>query len=214
MIGPSSNPPRPALATRRCDRADGTHYHLAFCPWCEVVHQHGETAGQRGAHCVDSGARSPLTGYDLLVVERQHADAKPSPFPGGRVFGSRRFWCSIQLSGGALRKAVVEAIFARKLRGEISSFRLTAPSSKHRAQVAVSSWGAWNSSVDDEIGASGDDLLSLACRLFNLPPGVVVVRVLEEAFGVQLDAPAALAIAAAIDDFYARGAPANRGRRA
>ena len=196
----------PELLTRRVDRPDGSHGHEVWCWWCEKVHSHGAGAGNRGAHCCDNDGRSPLASYDMDVIAHALASDAPSPFPRRRIFGSRRFWRSIGLSSPALRKAVVEAIFAKKPRGEVAEFKVCARASSWRrgAEYARS-----NDEFDD-----GADLLSLAAILFGISPGVAAVRILEAATGAMLDARAALAIAAEVDAWRSRGAPKNDGRRA
>ena len=197
----------PELLTRRVDRPDGSHGHEVWCWWCEKVHSHGAGAGNRVAHCCDYDGRSPLASYDMDVIAHALASDAPSPFPRRRIFGSRRFWRSIGLSSPALRKAVVEAIFAKKPRGEVAEFKLCG------ARIVVAPWG-WNMLDSNDEYDEGADLLSLAAILFGISPGVAAVRILEAATGAMLDARAALAIAAEVDAWRSRGAPKNDGRRA
>jgi hypothetical protein len=71
----------------------------------------------------------------------------------------------------------------------------------------------WNIRYRDDAYADGSDLLALVSELFIVPAGVAAVRILEAATGAQLDARAALEIAAAVDEWRVRQAPANDGRR-
>lgn len=202
----SSKPP--ALLALRYEREDGGHGHEVWCWWCETTHHHGSGGGNRGAHCCDHDGRSPLasTGYELSVVGRETKGDPKFTFPGERLAGRRPFWRSAELSANQMRKAVIEAIFAKRPRGEIAEFKLS------DCRIVVSPWG-WNSRDADDRYEAGDNLLSLIPRVFDIPPGVAAVRVLEAATGAQLDAGAALDLQAVIDDWFRRGVPKNEGRR-
>ena len=59
---------------------------------------------------------------------------------------------------------------------------------------------------------AGGEFLSLVSLLFGISPGVAAVRILEACTGAKFDAVAALEIAAAVDGWFERDAPPNRGR--
>ena len=212
----------PALLTRRYDRADGSHGHESWCWWCEKTHYHGEGAGHRGAHCSDYDGRSPFaaTGYEMNVIQHVRAsDIDPPRFPTGRGFvGKRRFWRSLSLSAGNLRKELIGAIFAKRpSRQDLAVFKIPDMPGAPGARVEVGEFGGrlgWSMVYSDGETSYGDDLASLTAELFALPLGVIFVRVLEAVLGVELDARAALEIAAAGDAWRSRGAPKNAGRRA
>ena len=211
----------PVLLTRRYDRADGSHGHEVWDPWCEKNHHHGEGAGHRAAHCSDHDGRSPLapTGYDMRVIQHARASDHSSRFPTGRGFvGVRRFWRSLALSIGGLRKELIGAIFAKRpTRQDLTVFKIPDMPGAPGARVEVGELGGrlgWSVVYSDGEASYGDDLASLISELFALPIGVIFVRVLEAVLGVELDARAALEIEAAGDAWRSRGAPRNEGRRA
>jgi hypothetical protein len=210
----------PALLTRRVELADGHHRHEAWCPWCEKLHHHGEGAGGRAPHCADYDGRSPLarTGYSLRVVQAIDACENWAPFPTSRGYvGARRFWRAIGLSASALRKAVVESIFAKKMRGNAADFKIARTTGTLDARASVGLCAGrlrWSIAYSDGETSEGSDLAALAGELFALPYGVAGVRIYEAATGAELDAEAALDMQAVLHAWQARGFPRNNGRRA
>lgn len=209
----------PALLTRRYDRKDGSHGHEVWCHWCEKTHSHGEDAGHRAAHCADYDGRSRLaaTGYDMAVVAHAHASDAPSRFPAGRGFvGKRRFWRALVLSAGEMRRALIGALLAKTcVRSDLAVLKIPDKPGEPGMWVEVGEFGdrlGWSIVYSDGEAFYGDDLASLISELFALPPGVAFVRVAEAALGIELDARAALAIAAEVDAWRDRGAPKNEGR--
>jgi hypothetical protein len=210
----------PALLTRRYDRADGSHGHEVWCPWCEKSHYHGEGEGQRAAHCSDHDGRSPLaaTGYEMRVVQHARASDAASRFPTGRGFvGKRRFWRSIGLSAAALRREMIAAIFAksRKSCRDLAVFKIPDARGAPGARVEFGEFGGrlgWSVVYSDGEASYGDHLASLISEMFGIPWGVATVHNIEASTGMEFDAPCALAIAAAVDDWRSRGAPKNAGR--
>jgi hypothetical protein len=74
--------------------------------------------------------------------------------------------------------------------------------------------GEWFAAWESGREAAGREFLSLVSLLFGIPPGVAAVRILEACTSAKFDARAALEIAAAVDGWFERGAPPNKGRRA
>jgi hypothetical protein len=171
-------------------------------PWRETFRGHGEDAHRPEWR---DGALSPLSPLD--------SDAPPPVFQLAppRFVGSRKFWRSIESSATALRRALFGAIFATSTPRRIMARKMAGLSIVACCEFADAEWSAvWESGRK----AAGNDFLSLVSLLFGIPPGVAAVRVLEACAGAKFDALAALEIAAAVDGWFARGAPPNKGRRA
>jgi hypothetical protein len=200
----------PALPTQRVILPNGARRHVVWCPWCESQHAHGDHEGHRAPHCADYSGRSPLacTGYEMNVVAETMRGSNARAFPSDRGFVFlRAFHRSIGVSATSLRLALIGAIFAKKGRSSATVYK----SADLRAVVMGAQWNIRYGTDDSYV--EGRDLLSLIAELFAIPGGVAAVRVLEATTGAELDAQAALEVSAAIDNWCARGAPRNDGRR-
>lgn len=179
------------------------------CPWCECIHAHGlagmssaEAMGRtenRGAHCLPR--RSPLTGkgvdltIDRVVGSWDHLEpAGPYLAVGGDPLKTRVRLGSI-LENGQLGLALLRLVFGKRRSACGFDARLVGG----WAQVWASggSWYVQNESR--ETLAAGHGVGPLLARLFGVPVGVIAVRVLEDALGLDLTANDRLALADVVD---------------
>jgi len=168
--------------------------------WRETFREHGKDAyGPRWR----DGALSPLSPLDCVAPAPVFQLAPP------RFVGSRKFWRSIECSATALRRALLGAIFATGAPRRIMAKKMAGLSIMASCQFTDAEWSAmWKSGRT----VAGGEFLSLVSLLFGISPGVAAVRILEACTGAKFDAVAALEIAAAVDGWFERDAPPNRGR--
>jgi hypothetical protein len=201
------SPSTPSLAAVRVVGAGGVSVIAAWCPWCEAVHTHGAGAdGERGAHCRDYRAGSPLTAYRLDVQGR--AGSIDGARPAGAFVGRRQLITSLGspwLGSSGLTRDVARALLGRSVRAGFHRSRL--PDGTHLELISLTEWR-----IVDRAGdaiAEGAGLVSLAGRLYGVGAGVAAVRIFEAVTGHALDRIAARELEAVITRWQARG---GRGR--
>lgn len=207
----ASNPFRAAVVAPDGEKPIQFGY---WCPWCETTHPHGlagmttaEALGKtanRGAGCLPQ--RSPLAGkgvdltIDRVVRSWDHLDP-PGPYLtiGGDPLKTRVRLGSV-LEHGALGTALLRLVFGKNRSARGFDARLVGG----WAQVWSSggSWYVQNERRDNL--ASGHGVGRLLARLFGVPLGVVAVRVLEDALGLDLAANDRLALAEFIERMTTR----------
>lgn len=187
-----------------------------WCPWCETAHAHGlagmttaEAMGKtenRGTDCLPR--RSPLAGKGVdLTIDRvvrtwDHFE------PPGRCLAWRgdplntRLRLHQVLGNGHLGLALMRLIFGKSRPANGFDARLVGG----WAQVwgGGSLWYVQNEKRDAL--AQGHGLGRLLARLFGVPTGVVAVRVLEDALGLDLTADDRLELADLVGRIAARKA--------
>lgn len=179
------------------------------CPWCEAVHVHGlagmtpaEARGKterRGAHCLPR--RSPLSGRGVdLTIERlvRSTDQLEPSGPYLAVVGDplkTRIRLGAILEDGRLGLALMRLVFGKSR--QTSGFDARLVGGWAQVWQGGSLWYVHNQ--DRDTLASGHGLGRLLARLFGVPLGVVAVRVLEDALGLDLPADYSLSLAASID---------------
>jgi len=161
----------------------------------------GEDA-QRGYWNDHSGPRSWLP----LVDPATAAVFRIAP---RRLVGKRSFWRSIELSSMPLRRALFLAIFGTSTPRQIMSRKM------HGATVMGSCCfdaAEWSIGWESRGAVEGSEFLSFIKLLFGISQGVAAVRIIEAVTNCKFDAQAASEIQAAVDSWFARGAPADEGR--
>lgn len=178
-----------------------------WCPWCEAAHVHGiggaveHGAGvigateARGAHC--DRHVSPLAGRGVEVrIEGCSDDGAPAgPYLAVRGDPLKtRVRLRDVLSNGALSVALLRAVFGRRA-GTGFDGRLAGGV----AHVVRGAGAWWLVDTTGKTVAEGHDLGGLLSELFSVPLGVVAVRVLEDALGLDLKPDVQLALAEIVD---------------
>jgi hypothetical protein len=195
-----------------------------WCPWCETTHAHGlagktpaeamGTTESRGEHCLPR--RSPLAGKGVdLTIDRVVSSSDhllpPGPYLVSRGAPSNgRLRLGEVLGGGRLGVALMRMVFGKNRPANGFDARLVGG----WAQVwsGGSRWYVQNQ--DRDTLAQGSGLGRLLARLFGVPLGVVAVRVLEDALGLDLTADDRLAFADLVDRLAARKADDRTERAA
>ncbi len=180
-----------------------------WCPWCETAHAHGlagmtpaEARGKttnRGSHCLPR--RSPLAGHgvdltiDRLVRSWDHVEP-PGPYlaVAGDPLNTRVRLGSV-LEHGRLGLALMRLVFGKNRAAAGFDARLVGGWTQ--VWGGGSHWYVQNQHRDTL--AQGHGLGRLLARLFGVPIGVVGVRVLEDALGLDLSSDARIDLAAAIE---------------
>lgn len=211
-----ARPERPRLRTLTIVENGEPVQNAAFCPWCEDLHFHGLPPGQRGAHCVREDSPYRCTGYVLDVqgtVPSAGAAVPDAPRPRGRYLHQ-----SLDQASASLRRVVLRHVLGRKFAGTWGEGKVgravvsvccdhwtVAPQGLKRGEGL--GFGRLGSPV-----VEGNGLIGLFSLLWDLPAGVVAVRLLEAVAYRTLDAEARLAVAAAVDAWAERQAKkAKRG---
>lgn len=181
-----------------------------WCPWCEGRHPHGlagkttadaiGTTTSRGAGCLPQ--RSPLAGkgvdltIDRVVRSWDHLDP-PGPYlaVNGDPLKTRVRLGSV-LEHGQLGLALLRLVFGKSRSARGFDARLVGG----WAQV-WSSGGSWyvQNEKRDTL-ATGHGVGRLLARLFGVPLGVIAVRVLEDALGLDLLPDDRLALSAYVTE--------------
>lgn len=162
----------------------------------------GEDA-QRGYWSDHSGPRSWLP-----LVDPAEASAVFRIAPR-RLVGKRSFWRSIELSSMPFRLALFRAIFGTSTPRQIMSRKMHGATAMGSCCFDAAAWSlGWESGGAVE----GNEYLSFIKLLFGVSPGVAAVRIIEAVTNCKFDAQAASEIQAAVDGWFARGAPADEGR--
>lgn len=184
---------------RHSSEGDGSI--AAWCPFCETVHYHG-AAGEggtrrteaRGAHCA-SERLSPRRGesYELDVVGTvaDGEDLAPKLYLAvkGDPLCSRVRLHQI-FGGGAMARAVIRAVFGN--RRPPSGFDAKLVGGGVHVFHDGGAW--WITDTKGETVAEGHDVGSLLASLFQVPLGIVALRIVEDAIGLTLSADYRLAL--------------------
>lgn len=180
-----------------------------WCPWCETVHVHGlagktpaevrGTTADRGAHCLPQ--RSPLAGkgvectIDRVVRSWGHLDP-PGPYLAVRDDPLKtRVRLGAVLEHRNLGIALLRLVFGKNR--AVGGFDARLVGGWAQVWGGGSLWYVQNEKRDTL--ATGEGVGRLLARLFGVPLGVVAVRVLEDALGLDLSADDRLALAAFVD---------------
>lgn len=180
-----------------------------WCPWCETTHAHGlagetpaEARGKttgRGAHCY--GGYSPLAGKGVeLTIDRIVRSWEHLEPPGPYLALSNdplktRVRLRDVLSNGRLGLALLRQVFGKNR--SASGFDARLVDGWAQVFAAGGRWAIQNHKREDL--TEGRGVGRLLARLFGVPVGVVAVRTLEDALGLDLPSDYRLALAAMID---------------
>ena len=185
-----------------------------WCPWCEGRHPHGlagmttaeaiGTTTNRGAGCLPQ--HSPLAGKGIdLTIDRvvrswDHLDP-PGPYLAVRNDPLKtRVRLGAVLEHGNLGVALLRLVFGKNR--AVGGFDARLVGGWAQVWGGGSLWYVQNEKRDTL--ATGEGVGRLLARLFGVPLGVVAVRVLEDALGLDLSADDRLALAAFVDRITTR----------
>lgn len=203
----------PRVEVTELRSADGNSDLAFWCPWCEAPHFHGGCGGggagdgPTSAHCAGD-RRSPFltTGVDLVTTRVDIACAAIEP--AVPMIRRRPFRAMVGFHGDAFQALALRSILGVSAAAARRSIVETAVGEAVYVLVAGVSWRVYSSARE----AAGSGFLGLIEALYGITPGVAAVRLLEAVAAETFDAPTALAIQIAIDDWVRRGSLA-RGRR-
>lgn len=178
----------------------------AWCPFCEVVHYHG-AAGEgatrrteaRGSHCA-SERLSPWRGesYELDVIGTvaDGEDLVPKPYLAvqGDPLRSRVRLHQI-FGGGVMARAVIRAVFGNRRPPSGFDAKLVGGG----VHVIHDGGAWWITDTNGKTVAEGHDAGNLLASLFQVPLGIVALRIVEDAIGLTLPADDRLALVELID---------------
>lgn len=181
---------------------------LAWCPWCETEHQHGDAGRgaanrieRRGAAC-NPHAFSPLArrGYALSV----RSNNRPPPVTPMTRLGEQ-LWRRAERFAQTLRFCMLFMLAEPILGGPDQDLE---PNVLEWSIARIGEFeGEWSFLTAEGKLAAGSDLLTLAARLYNVTEGVAGVRMIEAATGARLDCETALVIAKALEGWAMAGRP-------
>ncbi|MEA1835179.1 hypothetical protein U8607_24130 [Methylobacterium durans] len=191
---------------------------VTWCPYCEKIHYHGPVSGHRVAHCTAEGSPYAATGYDLDL--QGEASAAVAVVPVAIYANRRRLGDVLERAAPTLRAVFLGRLFGRSKAKPRFEKRIG------RARLSVSG-GTWaldpdGFPTDGELITQrpwvdrtlrGRGLVDLLVTLYGVPPGIVVMRLLQAVLGERFDPQAWSDIAAAVDAWAERRTTHQEGGR-